>query len=294
MQDHGGLIFLQPVPQPRPRLQQHLMCDLGTVGVQDHETGPRERVEHRVNLGPLALGAPPAQIGSGDPPADGLMILADRRQLPEHLPRDRLLVLGQPIVDCLGADLYRARDPAGPVVALGGQLAALPSRPGRHHGLRKPGEYLAGVLAAGRTHIRHDHVDESAVNAQAAHLGRSRDRASQPRFGHRADHELSLLHGPDELRVGRAPVPVVPANRDHDPGWGLGSRPGRFGRGRAHRADERASLQPAVFAAVREDLLELVDDQDQRCTRRDLTDQQVSVAWRVGEKLPDRAGVPVA
>ena len=270
------------------------MGDLRPIGVKDHEAGPGERAQHRVNLQPLALGAPLAQVGPGNQPAHRPMIRAYRRQLPEHVPGDRLLVLGQPAVDRLGADFYRARHPARTVVTLGGQPTVISSFPGRPHGLGQPGEYPAVVLAAGRAHIRHDRVDENAIKSQAAHLGRSRDRAAQPRLGHRAEHELRLLHGAHELRVGRAPVPVVPANRDHEPSRGLGPRPGRFGRGRAHRADERGPLQPAVFAAVREYLLELVDDQDQRCGRRDLAEQQVSFTGRAGQGLPDRARVPAA
>ena len=62
----------------------------------------------------------------------------------------------------------------------------------------------------------------------------------------------------------KATVQVVPANRDHEPSRGSDRDPAGLVAA-ANRADERGPLQPAAFAVVREYLLELVDDQDQRC-----------------------------
>ena len=217
--------------------------------------------------------------------------MAYGRHLPEHVPRDRPLILGQPGVDRLGAGLDGAGHPAGPVVARPGQPAVLAVLPGQRQGLGEHGQ--RGAVRAG---VGHDGVDESALNAQPARLGRAGDRVAQAGFRHRADHQVVPLHGRDELRMSGAPVPVVPADRDHHPGRRLASRPGRPGGCRAYRLDERGPFGPVLCSVRREDLLELVDDQDQpgggAGAPGELADQQVRLAWRVGQPLPDGGRIP--
>ena len=71
---------------------------------------------------------------------------------------------------------------------------------------------------------------------------------------------------------------------------------GRRGRRRAYRIDERGPLPRPVLTGGREDLFELVHNQDQPGGPGgldDLADQQVSVAGRVGQALAGHRGVAV-
>ena len=273
------------------------MRDLGCVGARHHQAVPGERVIHRADHGPLVLRAARAQLGAGHRATDRPAVVAYRGHSPEHVPRDRLPVLRQSGVDSFGADFDGAGDAARAVVAFAGQPVAFAFLPGQHQGLGQHRQHCAARPGVGYVDIGHDGVDESAISAQPARLGRPGDRAAQASFRHRADHQLIALHGPDELRISSAPIPVIPADRDHHPGRRLARRPGRAGRRRAHRIDERRPLQPPVRSFGREDLLELVDDQHQplraplRRGQHDLADQQVRLAGRVGQRLPDRGGI---
>jgi len=52
------LILLQPVTQPRPRLQQHVVGDLRGAGAEHHQPAPGERVKHRAGLRHWLFGWP--------------------------------------------------------------------------------------------------------------------------------------------------------------------------------------------------------------------------------------------
>ncbi len=171
------------------------MRDLGHVGPQDQQVAPGEGAQHRVDARPLVLGMPRLQVGPGQRAADGTAIVSHDRQLPQYVPRDRFLVRGQPVVDGLGADFDRPRDPARGVVAAGGQPPVVASGPGGHHGLGELREHPASARAARGLDVGHDDVDESALHVQPARRGRFRDRAAQVLGRHRADHELAVLHG---------------------------------------------------------------------------------------------------
>ena len=95
VEDQAGLVLLQPVTQPRPRLQQHVVGDLRGAGAEHHQPAPGERVEHRGGLGPLVLRMARTQLGAGHRTAGRPAVMAHGGHPPEHVPRDRLLVLRQ-------------------------------------------------------------------------------------------------------------------------------------------------------------------------------------------------------
>ena len=274
------------------------MRDLGAVGLQRHQAVAGKRLQDRADLGPFARGPPGAQVAAGYRPVDRPAVGSGAGHPPEDLPRDRPLTLGQAAVGRLGADLHGAGDPgpaAGVIVGLPGQLAVLAVLPGQHHGLGQQREDPAAARRSvpGRAQVGQDGIGQARLDGQPARLGRAGDHPAQLLFGHRADDDLVPLHGQGELGVGRAPVPVVAAYRDHREHRRLSAGPGRTGRGRAHRVDERGPF----LVCGREDLLELVDDQDQPgCPggRHDLADQQVSITWRAGQAVADHPRIAVA
>ena len=301
VQDHAGLVFGQPPPQPRPGPEQDVVRDLGAVGVQRDQAVPGERLQDRADLGPLRRGPPGAQVADADRPAGRPAVRPGAGQPPEDLPGDSLLVLGQAAVGRLGADLHGPGDPGlvtGVQIRLPGQLVALAMLPGRGHGLRQQRQDRAARrLLPGRAQVGQDGVGQARLDGQPARLGRAGDHAAQLSFGHRPGDDLVAFHERDQLGVGRAPVPVVAAYRDDREQRGLCARGGRPGRGRAHGLDERGPLEPGLLVPGREDLLELVDDQDQPGRPgglRDLAEQQVRIARRAGQAVADHRGIAVA
>ena len=228
VQDHAGLVFGQPPPQPRPGPEQDVVRDLGAVGVQRDQAVPGERLQDRADLGPLRRGRPGAQVAGADRPAGRPAVRPGAGQPAEDLPGDGLLVLGQAAVGRLGADLHGPGDP-GPgtsvQVRLPGQLVALAVLPGRGHGLgQQRQDRAARRLLPGRAQVGQDGIGQARLDGQPARLGRAGDHAAQLSFGHRPGDDLVAFHERDELGVGRAPVPVVAAYRDDREQRGLCAR----------------------------------------------------------------------
>ena len=223
-----------------------------------------------LDLGPLALGPPGAQVAAGRRPADGPAVRAHGRHPPEHLPRDRLLVLGQAAVGRLGGDLDGPGDPGlvtRVLVASPGQLVAVAALPGQHHGLgeqrKDPRPGAAVGSACGRAQVGQDGVDQVRLDGQPARLGRPGDHAAQVGVGHRADDDLVVAAWPAPARGSRR---TGPSSRrvPRSPTSAGGSPAGPAGLvAAAHTASMNAARSLRPFLAGREDLLELVDDQDQ-------------------------------
>ena len=309
VQDHARLVFLQPAAQARPGLQQDVVRDLGPVSVQDQQAAVGKGLEHGGDLRPLALGQADVQVGTGHGPARGPAIGTQHRHPPQDVPGDYLLVRGQRLVGGLGTDLDGPGHPgslARALVAPLGQLVALAVLPGQQQGLgqqrQDPGAGARAALAAfpGRAQVSQDGVGQSVLQPQPAGLGGAGDHPAQVGLGHRPDHHLVPLHSRHQLGAAGAPIPVITANRDHHQRRRLVPRPGRPGRGGAHRVDERGPLLLRFLAGGGEDLLELVDDQDQpghlgrdagpsplaaSRSAHDLADQQVRFAGGLGQAL---------
>jgi len=128
------------------------MRDLRPAVAQDHQPALRERDQHRVGASRAlcASSALGARAGAGYRPAGQPAVVAHGRHPPEKVPRDPLLVLGQPSVDRLGAGLDGAGDPAGLVVACPGQPAVFAVFPGQRQGLGKHGERGTAVCRSVR------------------------------------------------------------------------------------------------------------------------------------------------
>ena len=86
VEDQAGLVLLQPVTQPRPCLQQHVVGDLRRIGAST-TSRLRASASSTARLGPLVLRLARAQLGrdtGGGRPA----VMAHGGHPPEHVPRD--------------------------------------------------------------------------------------------------------------------------------------------------------------------------------------------------------------
>ena len=262
------LILLQPPPQPRPLPQQGLVRDLDRSLAEGQQPVPRELGDHALRDG-VALRI---ELVQRRPPArDGLAIRDDEAQ--QDAPDRVALDVGELLERGLGETGDRPLHAAGPLVGVHADPSAFARLPQLHERRRQQRE-AAGLLRD----LLDERIDEGLFHPEAHTASRQLDRPPELVARHRSDEHVVLRQGLGELRVRGDVAVVVAADREDsdEPVRGVVRRGCQGG-------DESGALRFRV--AEREDLFELVDDEDElailldRVYRRARADRRRPRSW---------------
>ena len=241
-------VAVDPLPEPRPGMEQRLMGDLHVLGPGGDEALLDEGVENG-----LGAGVELQQSAPGHAPSRASRSVGHVHEAGEYPTGQFLLVGGELGIDFFGACGDRSADAAAVAVVRDRQPPAVAALPGGQQRVRQQWQG-AGVM------VPQQYLDQAVFDVEPCRAC----PAKRPRCA--ALLLSSALRAPDETGA-RIPAPDNEGHAGRNrPGTHDGRAAARaHGRPRAQCPDEGDAL--ALIVAGGEDLLELVHDDDHALVR---------------------------